>query len=54
MLADPSLDLRELCHAIREEYEAVALEPSRGFHVHTHRPLAQTPCYSDGWNERGV
>ena len=30
MLADPSLDLEQLRHAIREEYEAVALDPDIG------------------------
>jgi hypothetical protein len=47
MLADPSLDLEELRHAIRKEYEAVALDPGRGFHFHTGRPLAQMLGYPD-------
>jgi SAM-dependent methyltransferase len=47
MLADPSLDLEELRHAIRGEYEAVALDPGRGYHFHTGRPLAQMLGYPD-------
>ena len=49
ILADPSLDLEELRHAIHEEYEAVALDPGRGFHFHTGRPLAQMLGYPDEW-----
>jgi SAM-dependent methyltransferase len=48
-IADPSLDLDELRHAISEEYEAVALDPGRGFHFHTGRPLAQMLGYLDEW-----
>lgn len=48
-LADPSLDLEELRHAIHEEYEVVALDPGRGFHFHTGRPLAQMLGYPDEW-----
>ncbi|MFQ5854716.1 MAG: nucleoside triphosphate pyrophosphohydrolase [Anaerolineae bacterium] len=49
MLADPSLDSEELRHAIREEYKAVALDPGRGYHFHTGRPLAQMLGYPVEW-----
>lgn len=45
------LDMRELRAAIQEEYEAVALEPDRGFHFHTGRPLAKILDYEDEWLE---
>lgn len=35
--------------AIQEEYELVALEPQRGFHFHTGRPLARMLGYVDEW-----
>ena len=44
-----TLDLDSLRHAIQEEYEMVALEPERGFHFHTGRPLAQLLGYPDEW-----
>lgn len=43
------LDLQQLRSAIREEYEAVASEPDRGFHFHTGRPLAHLLNYEDTW-----
>lgn len=43
------LNLEELRTAIREEYEAVALEPERGFHFHTGRSLARMLGYADEW-----
>ncbi|HET9985882.1 MAG TPA: methyltransferase domain-containing protein [Longimicrobiales bacterium] len=43
------LDLGALRRAIREEYEVVALEPGRGFHFHTGRPLAHLLGYRDEW-----
>ncbi len=48
-LANLGLDLRQLRHAIQEEYAAVALDPSRGFHFHTGRPLARMLGYADEW-----
>lgn len=44
-----NLDLEALRSAIREEYEAVANEPERGFHFHTGRPLARMLGYADEW-----
>lgn len=45
------LDLEALRHAIQEEYEVVAADPSRGFHFHTGRPLAALLGYRDEWLE---
>jgi SAM-dependent methyltransferase len=36
---------------IRREYAEVATHPSRGFHVHTGRPLAKMLGYADAWLE---
>jgi SAM-dependent methyltransferase len=44
-----TLDLEALRTAIREEYEAVAHEPERGFHFHTGRPLARLLGYREEW-----
>jgi len=50
LATDPqTLDLRSLRAAIQEEYELVALEPERGFHFHTGRPLAHLLGYPDEW-----
>jgi hypothetical protein len=35
--------------AIQEEYKLVALEPERGFHFHTGRPLACLATRLSGW-----
>jgi SAM-dependent methyltransferase len=43
------LNLNELRAAIRAEYELVALEPQRGFHFHTGRPLARMLGYAEEW-----
>ena len=43
----PPVDTAVLRDAIRAEYEAVANDPSRGFHFHTGRPLAQMLGYPD-------
>jgi len=48
---DMGLDLEELRHAIQEEYATVALDPGRGFHFHTGRPLARMLSYLDDWLE---
>ncbi|MBE7553421.1 MAG: methyltransferase domain-containing protein [Anaerolineales bacterium] len=45
----PTLDLGSLRAAIQEEYEQVALEPERGFHFHTGRPLARLLGYPEEW-----
>jgi arsenite methyltransferase len=46
-----TLDLERLRTAIQEEYELVALEPDRGFHFHTGRPLARLLDYEEAWLE---
>ena len=43
------IDVVALRAAIREEYEAVALEPGRGYHFHTGRRLADMLGYQDAW-----
>ncbi len=48
---EPSLDLGGLRQAIQEEYAAVALDPGRGYHFHTGRPLASILGYHDDWLE---
>ncbi len=45
------LDVAQLRQSIREEYEAVALNPEQGFHFHTGRPLAQMLGYDEAWLE---
>ena len=45
------LNLEELRAAIREEYKAVAVQPGKGFHFHTGRPLARRLDYADEWLE---
>jgi SAM-dependent methyltransferase len=49
--APPDLNLEQLRAAIQEEYAVVALEPHRGFHFHTGRPLARMLEYADAWLE---
>jgi arsenite methyltransferase len=44
-----TLDLGSLRSAIQEEYQLVAVEPERGFHFHTGRPLAQMLGYEGEW-----
>jgi arsenite methyltransferase len=44
-----AVDREELRDAIREEYQAVADEPTRGFHFHTGRPLARILHYDEAW-----
>ncbi len=44
-----NLNFDQLRHAIQEEYEAVALDPGRGFHFHTGRPLARMLGYAEEW-----
>jgi SAM-dependent methyltransferase len=43
------VDVDELRAAIKEEYEAVACDPRRGYHFHTGRPLAAILGYKDEW-----
>lgn len=50
-LEPPNVDRAVLRDAIREEYEAVALNPEQGFHFHTGRPLAALLGYEDAWLE---
>lgn len=46
---EPQLEIDALRHAIQEEYAAVALDPGRGFHFHTGRPLADLLGYDEAW-----
>jgi arsenite methyltransferase len=46
------IDLESLRFAIQREYEQVALEPERGFHFHTGRPLARLLGYPDEWLDK--
>jgi arsenite methyltransferase len=46
-----TLDLGSLRSAIQVEYQLVAVEPARGFHFHTGRPLAQMLHYKEDWLE---
>src|SRR5262245_54393913 len=50
-VAVPNLDFQELRQAIQAEYAEVALHPTKGFHFHTGRPLAQRLGYDDAWLE---
>lgn len=43
----PAVDRETLRAAIREEYQAVAQEPERGFHFHTGRKLARILGYDE-------
>ncbi len=43
------LDVDVLRNAIRDEYAAVADEPTRGFHFHTGRPLTRIVGYRPEW-----
>ena len=43
------LEIDELRDAIRDEYAAVADEPTRGFHFHTGRPLTRLVGYRSEW-----
>jgi arsenite methyltransferase len=45
------VDIGALRQAIQEEYAEVALHPTKGFHFHTGRPLAQMLGYQDAWLE---
>jgi len=45
------VDVDELRDAIRQEYAAVADEPTQGFHFHTGRPLTQIVGYQSEWLE---
>jgi SAM-dependent methyltransferase len=50
-IAQMDLDIRKLRLAIQEEYATVAVDPGRGFHFHTGRPLACMLGYLDEWLE---
>jgi SAM-dependent methyltransferase len=47
----PDLDIHELRQAIQAEYAEVASHPTKGFHFHTGRPLAQMLGYQEAWLE---
>jgi SAM-dependent methyltransferase len=46
---EQKLNIDDLRQAISEEYTVVALDPGRGFHFHTGRPLARMVGYSEEW-----
>lgn len=50
-IAVPDVDLEGLRCEIRKEYAEVAINPSKGFHFHTGRPLARMLGYEDAWLE---
>jgi len=43
------VDSEVLRNAIKDEYRAVALDPGKGFHFHTGRPLTRIVGYRDEW-----
>ena len=45
----PKVDLDTLRNAVRKEYAEVATNPTKGFHFHTGRPLANILGYPDEW-----
>ena len=49
MMEQQTFDIESLRHAIQEEYAVVAMDPGRGFHFHTGRPLARLLGYADDW-----
>lgn len=51
VIEDLGIKLEELRAAIQDEYAQVALEPERGFHFHTGRPLARKLGYQEEWLE---
>ena len=51
LIEAPELDVDTLRRAIREEYAEVAVNPEKGFHFHTGRPLARMLEYADEWLE---
>jgi arsenite methyltransferase len=46
-----TLDVESLRRAVRDEYDAVARDPSRRFHFHTGRKLAGIVGYDPAWLE---
>lgn len=48
-ISPPTVDVDALRCAIRQEYAEVAINPSKGFHFHTGRPLAKMLGYADAW-----
>jgi SAM-dependent methyltransferase len=50
-VAELGLELGELRQAISKEYEEVAINPERGFHFHTGRPLTRILGYKEEWLE---
>jgi arsenite methyltransferase len=51
LVKELGIELQDLRAAIEEEYAQVALEPERGFHFHTGRPLADKLGYQEEWFE---
>lgn len=50
-VAVPEVNIEELRGEISKEYCEVALNPGKGFHFHTGRPLASLLGYADAWLE---
>jgi SAM-dependent methyltransferase len=51
MAADVTIDIGVLREAIQREYEEVAACPTKGFHFHVGRVLADRLGYPNGWME---
>jgi SAM-dependent methyltransferase len=45
----PNIDVETLRSEISKEYAEVAINPEKGFHFHTGRPLAKILGYDDNW-----
>ena len=45
----PDIDIETLRNEISKEYTEVALNPEKGFHFHTGRPLAEMLGYDASW-----
>ena len=50
-LAELGLEIGKLREAISSEYKEVAINPRRGFHFHTGRPLTRILGYKEEWLE---
>jgi len=48
-ISTPNVDTKKLRCAISKEYAEVAVNPEKGFHFHTGRPLAKMLGYPDAW-----
>ncbi len=48
-VSPPNVDIDTLRNAVRKEYAEVAITPTKDFHFHTGRPLANILGYPDEW-----